>query len=433
MWNLFYHLLIPEGSLATIQKHARCLIHASNSLQEWQSSPFGQFIDFLGSETLTQIRRIWVSYATVNESEKSDERARSTIKKRGQQSENAQAIHGIRAAGPFWIDAAATMTQMFQEYWKTGVVGGNPKDVADLGKGARGSVNPTFSVSSAPAGDYAVHYGLEPLLGFHLAQCFSNSAVKISAVNTTIIDVAKAQFKAWCSSFKKYVAYHRVHLIFHSGEAVALCYLLQLHLSFNYQSAGSPISYAKPWSSIPLVLDGIKKLADQDDLPLGGFDVVDTSNLSDHVGLINILAATTPLLRKSPFAVLYTESLLKASKRIDKSLSDVLGSDVATFSLLLGIAPTGLLSGVTMEAVSNEMALSMISQSEKGAQQQYRMRIPWRKPEFTDPMVVKSVEDLTGLILGVEIDPKVLADYLFKLYLTVSVFFKPFRFSCCLL
>jgi hypothetical protein len=44
------------------------------------------------------------------------------------------------------------------------------------------------------------------------------------------------------------------------------------------------------------------------------FNVIDTSNLTDYVGAINLLVATAPLLQRSPSATLYTESLVKQAK-----------------------------------------------------------------------------------------------------------------------
>lgn len=55
-----------------------------------------------------------------------------------------------------------TMGHVYREYWKTGVAGGNKTDVVNLGNNNKGLVNPMVAVSSAPAGDYAVHYGTEP-------------------------------------------------------------------------------------------------------------------------------------------------------------------------------------------------------------------------------------------------------------------------------
>ena len=41
------------------------------------------------------------------------------------------------------------------------------------------------------------------------------------------------------------------------------------------------------------------------------FNVIDTSNLLDHVGAINLLVAASPLLESSTCATLYTEALVK--------------------------------------------------------------------------------------------------------------------------
>ena len=204
-----------------------------------------------------------------------------------------------------------------------------------------------------------------------------------------------------------------------SGEAIGFCHELQLQVPFQAQLGGSARGYVKPWTSRPLLLDRSVKRKDDKMGLFSTYDIIDSSNLSDHVGLINVLTATLPLLRQSPSSVLYNESLLKASKSIDKSLSDVLGSDVATFALLIGIAPVGLLSGITMEAVSNEIALTVYHGKEKGAQQQFRMRIPWKYPQFTDPLLLKSIDSQLTNGLQVEWEPEALSAYLFSLYLTV--------------
>ena len=270
-----------------------------------------------------------------------------------------------------------------------------------------------------PIGDYAVHYGTEPLLGFHVAEAFSKCTKGSSQIMNAVIDVTKAQFKDWCCSFKSYADHGRIRLELFSGEAISLCYELQLRIAFHEKLDVSARSYVKPWTSRPLLLDGTSTLTNVGIDTFSHFDIIDTSNLSDHVGLINILTASSLLLRKSPYSVLYTESLLKASESIERSLADVLGSDVATFSLLTGIVPVGLLSGITMEAVSNEMAMTMLSPSGKGAQQQYRMRIPWKTSESTDPIIVQSPQKLPIPNLEVEFEPQALAEYLFSIYIKV--------------
>ena len=379
---------------------------------------------------MKSLRKFWVSYSQVHDCVHVENRARNANQKRSQEIAKTKAIHGVRSAGPFLFDAVETMAHVYKEYWKIGVVGGNPRDKADLGNNSLGLVNPMFAVSSAPAGDYAVHYGTEPLLGFHVAEAFSShpegrtGATK--GVNDYVIDVAKAQFKAWCYSFKKYVENGRVYLELLSGETIGFCHELQLQLRFQTELGGSARGYVKPWTSRPLLLERFVGRRKNDKIGLfSTYDIIDSSNLSDHVGLINVLTATLPLLRQSPSSVLYSESLLKASKNIDKSLSGVLGSDVATFALLIGIAPVELLSGITMEAVSNEVALTAYHDKGKGAQQQFRMRIPRKYPQFTDPLLLKSMDSQSANGLQVEWEPEALSAYLFSLYLTVRYLSSP--------
>lgn len=307
------------------------------------------------------------------------------------------------------------MAHTYREYWRTGVTGGNAVDVAELGNGGRGFANPMFAVSSAPAGDYAVHYGTEPLLGFPLAQAFHKQSLASSPniVKSTeeIVKAAKVQFKDWCFSFKKYLDNGRVSVNLFDGDASAFCHNLQLDLTVEGKHA--PRAYIKPWSSLPLLLDGYRS-----SVPLKAFDVIDTSNLCDHVGLINILTATVPLLRKRPSAVLYTETLLMASEKPHEILQTLLGCDVATFSLLLGIAPVGLLSGVTLEATGNETAMFAFMQPDKETRQ-CRMRVPWKTLASSDQLEMNSLGKPTQGNLQVSFQPQALAGCLFKIYKTM--------------
>ncbi|KAL8783007.1 MAG: hypothetical protein Q9195_009512 [Heterodermia aff. obscurata] len=328
VWNIFYHLFVPDRALAILQEHARCLLRASESWETWNSSPFGCFIGFLSKDSLASIRKFWISYSTEHECGQFEKKARNAISERSQEISEFTAMHGVRATGPFWIDAVKTMAHTYREFWKTGVVGGNAEDLADLGNGGLGLVNPMFAASSAPPGDYAVHYGTEPLLGFHVAEAFSNNPESTqtarTGVNSHVVNVAKTQFKAWCHSFKQYADNGTVRLEMFSGEAIGLCYELQLQIALRNKVDGLVRAYVQPWTLRPLRLESTTKSGNDN---LGSFtlyNIIDSSNLSDHVGLINVLSATIPLLRKSSSSILYHESLLKASETIEKSLSDVL-------------------------------------------------------------------------------------------------------------
>ncbi|KAL8872720.1 MAG: hypothetical protein Q9174_001698 [Haloplaca sp. 1 TL-2023] len=135
-----------------------------------------------------------------------------------------------------------------------------------------------------------------------------------------------------------------------------------------------------------------------------------------------MIVATVPLLRPSPTSVLCTESLLAGSDTT-ATLPTALCSDVATFSLLVGITPIGCLSSVTMEAVSNEAALQKFSEGggpggPLSQQRQYRLRIHWRSPSgrFSLGQVSASAEKNASIFQRIAVDAKGLGAYLFSVY-----------------
>ena len=406
LWDLFYHFYVPTETLSILRTHAARLVEYSSSAEKWASSPYGKYIQYVDKATLQELRRYWTRYA----SDEKFPQARIAIAQRSKDIGSMIFATGVRSAGPSWCNAIETMSNVYRDFWKTGVVAGNDEDLRRL-KG-KGEVNPMFAVSSAASKTFAVHYGAEPLLGFHLPEAFQEKDPKrrgdVSEQSKHAVAIAKSQFKAWCENFGDYVSNERVYVSFFCGEALALSHKLQLAVTLDQQPSHFAFTYVKPWSASPLLLDGQVDLASP-------FHIIDTSNLGDHVGLINILSATVPLLWRSVSSVLYTESLLMASEDVSASLSTVLGSDVATFSLLIGLAPSGLVTGVTLDAVSNEAALFGVVQESTSGQKQYRMRVSWKYPQFSDASVGNSI----GSSLQIKFEAKELADYFFDIYRTM--------------
>ncbi|KAF4555603.1 Hypothetical protein D9617_2g055650 [Elsinoe fawcettii] len=79
----------------------------------------------------------------------------------------------------------------------------------------------------------------------------------------------------------------------------------------------------------------------------GGYEIIDTSNLIDELGMLNVLPATIPLLKDSILAMLYTESISIQGGLADSGLTEHLGLDPFCASLLLGVVPSGLMTGTT--------------------------------------------------------------------------------------
>ena len=410
MWDLFYHLYVPAKTLLILRTHAAGLVEVSDSVETWESSLYGKYIQYVDKATLQELRRYWTRYALTEEFPQ----ARTAIARHSKAIGSNNFTSGIRSLGPLWCNAMGTIPFWYREFWKTGVAAGNSHDISRLN--GKGEVNPMFAVSSAPSGNFAVDSRTEPLLGFHLPEAFQEEISKqrggVAEQSKRAVTIAKSQFKAWCESFADYKNKGRVQISFFCGEALALSHDLQLAVTLNQSSSQVARIYVKPWSGHPLLLDGHVKFT-------ALFDIIDTSNLGDQVGLINILSATVPLLRRSASSVLYIESLLMPSENILASLSTALGSDVVTFSLLIGLAPSGLLTGVTLNAVSNEAAMFDALQGGIGGQKQYHMRVPWKYPQCLDANVVGVLGSSTGSDIQTRFEAKELAVYLFDIYKTM--------------
>ena len=413
LWELFYNFYIPEATHNILQSHAADLFSASQSVELWASSSYGKFIRFVDRATLQQLQHYWQQYASSNEWPQ----ARSAIAERRKEIGDQRVITGVRSAGPFWIEAVEVMAQAYTKYWETGVVGGNASDLSRLN--GIGKVNPMFAVSSAASGKFSVHYGTEPMLGFHLAEAFEKNGPTTSRNKSGLADdivrIAKAQFEAWCNNLGRYIENNHIILDFFCGEALALSHELQLGLTHGLGLVQDARTYTKPWNGTPLVVNGLVKPGSYLGFLRTPYDVIDTSNLGDHVGAINILTATAPLLAHSPSATLYTESLLMASENISSSLTAVLGSDVATFSILIGLIPAGLMTGATMEATGNENGYFTVWQSDATARQ-FRMRTSWKRPEYADSATLVCLKCTKQCRVQAEFEANDLASLLFEIY-----------------
>lgn len=160
IWNIFYHLYIPERDLRLLQEHAQTISDLSLSKDAWASSKYDKFIQFLSESTLASTRHYWLEYArckdlTSTENIGFEQRARDAINSTRRQYHEGRGpiIHGIRSAGAHLGNALKTKTLAFEAFWKTGVAGGNEQDKQSLGNQGKGQVNPMFAVSSAPWAD----------------------------------------------------------------------------------------------------------------------------------------------------------------------------------------------------------------------------------------------------------------------------------------
>ena len=389
LWEMYYHFFITSKALATLREHITKLLTLSGSIVEWNGSRYGLALKFFNEDTFAELGHYWRLY---RDACKDNRVLKARMKVEIQEvftqhvaSKGGTFLHGSRAAGFNAILSSGIMSDAYRNYWKTGVVAGNQADVSALERDAGGHANPLLALSSAALGTFAVHYGTDPLLGFHLAEVFDKERNDTEMLNS-LAECAKSQFQAWCLRFVRNVDTDCVELFFHYGEAVALCYELQTRLCGYAGFSKVVFTYSRPWSSSLLVLE--QEVVTKACHPV---DVIDSSNISDHVGVLNLLPAVIPLLEKNYYGVLYTETLLRAANDMSKHLDELLRTDVGSFSLIAGLSPTGYLLGISMEHFGMEVILGHPRRNE-GRQSQMRIRVTWQKPFRGDSAVVSFSE-----------------------------------------
>lgn len=85
------------------------------------------------------------------------------------------------------------------------------------------------------------------------------------------------------------------------------------------------------------------------------FNVIDSSNLFDHVGPLNLLVAAAPLLKSTISATMYTESLVAHHRDREELRARMLCGHFPTMSILLGL--------VSAEYWTNATAVSSVDEN----------------------------------------------------------------------
>jgi len=154
---------------------------------------------------------------------------------------------------------------------------------------------------------------------------------------------------------------------FACGKATNFCYELQNLVAPSYGLPKFMHMYNRSWSAKVGRLDGAR---DKDTHAL--FDIIDTSNLCDSIGLLSLLPAAAPLLKRDPQSILHTDSLLLAAENPSETLAKLLRADIASVCLISGFVPVRHLLGTTTDNYGCDLILQQIDMSEARRQTQFR-------------------------------------------------------------
>ncbi|KAI6131242.1 hypothetical protein EV401DRAFT_2254568 [Pisolithus croceorrhizus] len=370
-------------------------------MDSWRQGPYSHFIVMCNLDTLSEIGRFWKLWLGA-----SDFNAKQTrrFKERFQ-----DVITTIRSAGPLAPVATHAISEQFKRFWATGVTDDGLRNMKPANR-----VNPTFAFSTPSGDEFSLHYCTDPISGFHLAESLASSGLEIddeapSAV-FEIVRTARQQFSTWCKA-----VVHRVRtpsassasfvVRMYAGEALAFCRALHFVNNPSGFAIHMPL-FSEPWKGTVVQLDNTSYSPGAPSPAPTSFDVIETSNLVDHVRLQNLLIVTNPLLRHSHSSTLYTEVLLSVADSPAEGILEHVCGDLSTISLLPGLVPSSYVSRFTTRSDISQVLLLAITGP---FAIRYQERLAWKPIGFGH-----GINDLQQTL---SFSPNQLAGTLFDIYL----------------
>ena len=340
---MYYHVFIDGESASLLRSQSKKLSALAQSLQSWNEGPYGATIQFCDSTTLGNVLKLWDLYAaepahsnTYVETQTLLKAQWNTAKKYHERkvSCNKYAGDGGRASAPLLTEGFEDSIKQFRTYWQSGTCLEDKKIIDRLS-----IANPMFICRR---GDLMLHYGTNPLTGFHLAPMHAQLSADSPLLTSSgpmdgkvskAMQTAISQLSAWSSAFR--IMSTHVTIRYVNCDALAFCRTLQEQVVHGESSTAD--WYRDMWTYAPLILDAAA-YAKGGSAPRT-FNVVDTSNLLDHLGCLNVLTATASLVRQNVTSILRTEILIVPESSDSTSATTLLCGDLPTVALLLGLKP----------------------------------------------------------------------------------------------
>ncbi|KAG5642527.1 hypothetical protein DXG03_002600 [Asterophora parasitica] len=352
VWNIFFHFYLDRESLQLLRRQCRKLVNLSRTLQSWKDGEYSSILCVCSTHTLSELRRLWIMYDETEDLPLEEKAALQTnfssvMKSIQDRFDGRRVTTAARSAGPLWISVFVPGSDHFRRFWTTGVTFDDASHISEATL-----MNPVFACD-ASGRRFNVHYGTDPILAFHLSMTAKLPKDHVSP--SDLVQMAQTQFYSWCASFRARVETPNVVIRLFAGDALIFC--RALHFCAKSGSVESGLINSS-WETTQVILDGgdYKPIR----APLS-FNVIDTSNLSDHLGLLNILVATVPLLQPTPAAILNTNTLLTTEDTggAPCGLAHRVCTDIPTLSLLLGLVPVSYVSGFTSHSNMHEVLCAM--------------------------------------------------------------------------
>ncbi|CAJ2499924.1 Uu.00g027770.m01.CDS01, partial [Anthostomella pinea] len=331
-WNIYYHLYLDQACHTRLRSQAKKLHGLSSSMKAWRASEYSKLIRFCDQGTLRRVGEVWNFYFF--ESGKDRQANLETAIKTAIQRRNEitagmgkSNLSARRSVDPVNTASLEDLSELHTHFWEYGRL---ELDEVKLSQAVY--ANPMFVPPNTAT---SLHWGTDPLLGFHLSAAYcpltdGSPPSRQGGRKTSlphVVEFVHTEFATWSNSFRDR-AIGKLTLRFFTGEALAFSHALQ------HRSATGGFGHA---GSAPYT-----------------FTVIDTSNLIDHAGALNLLTATSPLLAEDTAASLYTEILVRQTESHQELADSLLFGHLPTISLLLGLFPADYWTNTSPVSIFDE-------------------------------------------------------------------------------
>ncbi|EAS32822.3 uncharacterized protein CIMG_03846 [Coccidioides immitis RS] len=421
IWDIYYHFQVDDDSLGLLREQASRLKGIASTAEGWNNGNYGHILRFCDSYTFSQVMRLWDFYALQPCNGSAFEEQQKQLKQGIEKAKSIQAhvigdgivTTGARSMAPLFSSGIEGLSKFYKDYWKNGTTATDEERVRQSK-----NLNPMFGALSK---SLVLHYGTDPILGYSLAPAFAplseQSPLSPDSPTTgepnTIIRVVIAQFDAYAKAVRSSVG--RLTIRFVNADALAFCHTLQ-HIQ-EYGTSTPAWWYRSTQCYTPLTLDSgdYSQRTSNSPAPLC-FDIVDTSNLVDHLGCLNLLAAAGPLLSPKPTSTLSTEMLVLRERDVDQYAKSLVCGDLSTVALLFGLIPTQYWTGTcATSSFSEYLANSLKKEDPSSMNTQSRYILLWKSLGL--PLKPKGGPSIEERVPGLSFDPKELATLMYRVYL----------------
>ncbi|KAI1098423.1 hypothetical protein F4804DRAFT_324803 [Jackrogersella minutella] len=401
LWDIYYHLRISEESMTFIKNQARKIVSLSSSIEQWSEERYGSMLRFCDATSLQYVRKVWMKYALPQplnkiSFEKRLERIRElrrtlTGKRAG---EPVGMFTGVRSASPLLLASMEEIPKVNDYFWKYGT----------LSRKRNTTPNPMFSEILSV--NTWLHFGTDPIQGFHLAAGLTKLA-PTSPLRPNkndevfnVVGAAKAQFREWVAAFQDTPG-NRITIRFAVSDALSFSHGLQMTSTSENKLTNI---FRRPFDVTAVEFDPAAYAGTK--LAPTKFDAIDTSNLVDVVGTLNVIIAAMPLLKPSASSTLWIETMAKTEGTGKRKLDTLLRGHTPTLSLLLGISPVDYWTNATSTSWVDQVLLNELAPSTSTTQVQSRYALKLAQPFSHSP-------DDHELL---HVEPNALAEAVFQIY-----------------